>query len=74
MTIILLQGIGQSKESMESEASTVESDTGNGNFVECHICGDHILKDFLSRHIKMNHPQVRVDEFFNYLCQFNVNA
>lgn len=25
------------------------------NFVECHICGDHIIREFLDRHLKMNH-------------------
>jgi hypothetical protein len=30
----------------------------NGSFIECRICGDHILQDFLSRHMKMNHPEV----------------
>ena len=25
------------------------------DYVECHICGDHILRNFLDRHLKMNH-------------------
>ena len=29
------------------------------NFVECHICGDHIMKEFLERHLKMNHDNDR---------------
>ena len=27
----------------------------NSDFVECPICGDHIMKEFLERHLKMNH-------------------
>ena len=28
------------------------------DYVECHICGDHILRNFLDRHLKMNHNEV----------------
>lgn len=28
------------------------------NFVECHICGDHIIREFLDRHLKMNHDNI----------------
>lgn len=27
----------------------------NQDYAECHICGDHIMKEFLDRHLKMNH-------------------
>ena len=27
------------------------------DYLECHVCGDHILKEFLDRHLKMNHPE-----------------
>ena len=28
------------------------------DYAECHICGDHIMKEFLDRHLKMNHNEV----------------
>ena len=27
------------------------------DYLECQVCGDHILKQFLDRHLKMNHPE-----------------
>jgi hypothetical protein len=58
LKLIFQPGSTHSKESIELDATTADTGSGSDSFVECQICGDHILKDFLSRHIKMNHPQV----------------
>lgn len=33
----------------------MDDEKNKENFVECHVCGDHIMKEFLDRHLKMNH-------------------
>ena len=39
----------KNKENSSNSVDTADS------IVECHICGDHIMKEFLERHLKMNH-------------------
>ena len=40
---------------VNDEASN--SNGGESSFVACKICGDHILEDFLERHMSKNHPK-----------------
>jgi RNA polymerase-binding transcription factor DksA len=35
--------------------NNVDGEREKEDYVECHICGDHILRNFLDRHLKMNH-------------------
>jgi hypothetical protein len=37
-------------------AASGGDDGGGGSFEECRVCGDHIMADFLERHMAMNHP------------------
>ena len=30
---------------------------GDDKFKECDVCGDHILEEFLERHMSANHPE-----------------
>ena len=39
-------------EPMEAEEARAKQDS---NFVTCKVCGDHILEDFLDRHMSLNH-------------------
>ena len=47
---------------MDEDDTETSDKTKDDKFVECHLCGDHIIKDFLERHLKMNHEEtVRSD-------------
>ena len=46
----------------------VNDEEANDDYVECNLCGDHIMKEFLERHLKMNHPDSEPDTDITKEC------
>ena len=50
--------LGHQVDEDDLDQNNVVGEREKEDYVECHICGDHILRNFLDRHLKMNHNEV----------------